>query len=324
MKLRALLMIVLTPALLAAPLSVEAQSQRIFRVGYLGGSPPSPEQPPLNGFVRGLRELGYVEAKNLVIEYRWVEGKNEGFLPLAAELVRLKVDVIVAHSTPAVLAAKQATATIPIVLLNVPDPVESGLVTSLAHPGGNVTGVSAQSSDFSGKLLQLPKDVVPQLARVAAITPPVRGPNRTALETAAPTLGITLHAFPVRDSTDIAQAFTMIAQQGVQAIVVLPDHVTWFHRAQILELATRSRLPTICYYEVWAQAGCLMAYGPDLPDMWYRAGVFAGKLLKGAKPADLPVEQPTKFDLVINLKIATALGLTIPPSLLLRADQVIE
>ena len=310
--------------LLSAPLSAEAQSQRIFRVGYLGGGPPSPAQPPGSEFVRGLRELGYVEGKNLAIEYRWVDGKNEGFPALAAELVRLKVDVIVAHSTPAVQAAKQATAAIPIVLLNVPDPVASGLVASLAHPGGNVTGVSSQSADFSGKLLQLPKDVLPQLARVAAIVPPVRGPNRTALETVAPALGIALHAFPVRDSSDVAQAFTMIAQQGDQAIVVLPDHVTWFHRVQILDLAGRSRLPTICIYDVWAQAGCLMAYGPNLPDMWYRAGVFAGRLLKGAKPADLPVEQPTKFDLAINLKTAKVLGLTIPPSLLQRADEVIE
>ena len=310
--------------LLAAPITVEAQSQRIFRVGYLGGSPPSPAQPTVMGFVRGLRELGYVEGKNLAIEYRWVDGNNEGFPALAAELVRLKVDVIVAHSVPAVLAAKQTTVTIPIVLLNVPDPVGSGLVTSLAHPGGNVTGVSSQSADFIAKLLELSKDVVPQLARVAVITPPERGANRKALETAAPALGIALHAFPLRDSTDVVQAYTMIAEQGDQAIVVLPDHVTWFHRAQILDLAGRRRLPTICIYEVWAQAGCLLAYGPNLPDMWYRAGVFAGKLLKGAKPADLPIEQPTKFELVINLKTAKALGLTIPPALLGRADEVIQ
>lgn len=324
MSIRGTLTVALALALLATPFAGVAQSQRIFRVGYLGGSPPSPTQPTVIGFVRGLRELGYVEGKNLAIEYRWVDGNNEGFPALVAELVRLKVDVIVAHSGPAVLAAKQATTTIPIVLLNVPDPVGSGLVASLAHPGGNVTGISSQSADFIGKLLELSKDVVPRLTRVAAITPPERGANRKALETAAPTLGIALHTFPLRDSTDVAQAFSMIEQQGDQAVVVLPDHVTWFHRVQVLDLAGRSRLPTICIYEVWAQAGCLMAYGPNLPDMWYRAGVFAGKLLNGAKPAQLPVEQPTKFDLVINLKTAKALRLTIPPSLLGRADQIID
>ena len=324
MSIRGSLTIALVLALLAPPSAGVAQSQRIFRVGYLGGGPPSPPQPTTIGVVRGLRELGYVEGKNLAIEYRWVDGDNEGFSALAAELVRLKVDVIVAHSEPAVRAAKQATATIPIVLLNVPDPVGSGLVTSLAHPGGNVTGVSSQSADFIGKLLELSKEVIPQLARVAAITPTHRGANRKALETAAPALGIALHTFPLRDSTDITQAFTMIAQQGDQAVVVLPDHVTWFHRVQILDLAGRSRLPTICIYDVWAQAGCLLAYGPNLPDMWYRAGMFAGKLLNGAKPAQLPVEQPTKFDLVINLKTAKALRLTISPSLLGRADQVID
>jgi putative ABC transport system substrate-binding protein len=193
------------------------------------------------GFVRGLREQGYVEGRNLAIDYRWTEGTNEGFSALAAELVRLKADVIVAHATPAVLAAKEATATIPIVLLNVADPVGAGLVASLARPGGNVTGVSNQSGDFTGKLLELSKETVPRLARVATITP-IPGPATHArvkeLETAASVLGVTVQAFPIRDSTDVQRAIGVITQQKAQAVLVLPDHVTLFHRVEILDLST--------------------------------------------------------------------------------------
>jgi ABC-type uncharacterized transport system substrate-binding protein len=332
MKPRAVLILALTLGLLVAPLAAEAQSQRIFRVGYLGGSPPSPGNPVLIGFVRGLREHGYVEGQNLAIEYRWTSGSNEGFPALAAELVGLKVDVIVAHASPAVRAAKEATGTIPIVLLNVADPVGEGLVASLGHPGGNITGVSNQGADFTGKLLELSKETLPRLVRVAVIAPAAEGgapgPGTRArikeLEAAASALGATIHAFAVHDATDLPLVFAKIATQRADAVVVLPDHVTWFHRAQILELAARSRLPTVCMFQVWGQAGCLIAYGPNLAELWYRAGVFAGKLLKGAKPADLPVEQPTKFELLVNLKTAKALGVTIPPSLLLRADEVIQ
>jgi putative ABC transport system substrate-binding protein len=284
------------------------------------------------GFVRGLREQGYVEGQNLTIEYRWTTGTNE-FAGLAAELVRLKVDVIVAHASPAVRAAKQATATIPIVLLNVADPVGEGLVASLARPGGNVTGVSNQSADFMGKLLELSKEAIPELVRVAVIAPPTPetgafGPVTRArikeLETAASVLGVTVHSYLMRDSVDVSKVFAQLVEQKAHAVVVLPDWVTWFHRVQILDLSTRSRIPSVCIFKLWAQAGCLIAYGPSLPDLFYRAGVLTGKLLKGARPADLPVEQPTKFELVINLKTAKALGLTIPQTLLLRADQVIE
>jgi len=310
-------------ALLAGPLAVEAQPAKVARVGYLSSGAFTPTDPVL----QGLREQGYTEGQNLAIEYRSAEGRNEAFPALAAELVRLKVDVIVAHSAPAALAAKQATTTIPIVLLNVADPVGIGLVASLARPGGNVTGVSSQAADFTAKLLELAKQAVPRLDRVAVITTPTNPALALRvrdLEAAASTLGVTLDSFGIGGPREIQQAFPTMTQRGDHAVVVLADTLIWFHRAQILDLATRSHLPTICMFKVWAEAGCLLGYGPSLDHMWYQAGVFAGKLLNGAKPADLPVEQPTKFELVINLKTARALGLTIPPAVLVRADEVIQ
>jgi putative tryptophan/tyrosine transport system substrate-binding protein len=312
---------------LAAPLAAEAQPARIFRVGYLGGTPLSPNDPQWDGFIRGLREQGYTEKLNLAIEYRSAEGRNENYPALAAELVRLNVDAIVAHSAPAALAAKQATTTTPIVLLNVADPVGVGLVASLARPGGNVTGVSSQAADFTAKLLELAKQAVPRLDRVAVITTPTNpalAPRVRDLEAAASVLGITLDSFGVGGPPEIQQAFPAMTRRGAHAVVVLADNLIWFHRAQILDLATRSHLPTICMFKVWADAGCFLAYGPSLAHMWYQAGVFTGKLLNGAKPDTLPVEQPTKFELVINMRTATALGLTIPPSVLARADEVIQ
>jgi putative ABC transport system substrate-binding protein len=314
-------------AALAAPLATPAQSPRLFRVGYLGGDPLVTTDPGWQGFGRALHEQGYTEGQNLAIEYRSAEGRNEAFPALAAELVKLKVDLIVAHAVPAGLAAKQATSTIPIVLFNVADPVGAGLVMSLAHPGGNVTGVSSQGADFYGKLVELAKEAVPRLTRIAAIssaTNPAQAPLVKELATAASALGITLDSFPIREPTDVQLSFTAMARSGAQAVVVLPEHVTWSNRARIVDLAARGRLPTVCVYRVWADAGCLMGYGPSVDDMLYRAGVLAGKILKGAKPADLPVEQPTKFELVINLKTAKTLGLTIPPAVLARADEVIE
>ena len=325
---RSVLTIILIIALLVAPLAAEGQQPpRIFRVGYLGSTQLSPNDPQWDGFIRGLREQGYTERQNLAIEYRSAEGRNENYPTLATELVRLKVDVIVAHSAPATVAAKQATTTVPIVLLNVADPVGVGLVASLARPGGNVTGVSSQAADFTAKLLELGKQAVPRLDRVAVITTPTNpalAPRVRDLETAASALGITLDSFGVGGPPEIQQAFPAMTQRGARAVVVLADNLIWFHRAQILDLATRSHLPTICMFKVWAEAGCLLAYGPSLAHMWYQAGVFAGKLLNGAKPGSLPVEQPTKFELVINLKTAKALGLTIPPSLLARADEILQ
>jgi ABC-type uncharacterized transport system substrate-binding protein len=328
MRLVRLATTVLALALLAAPLGVGAQPAKVARVGWLEGEGVFTPTGPLTAeLLRGLREQGYTEGQNLAIEFRSAGGRNEAFRALATELVRLKVDVIVAHGGPATLAAKQATTTIPIVLLNVGDPVGLGLVASLARPGGNVTGVSSQTLDFAAKLLELARQAVPRLDRVAVITTPTnpaQGPYVRNLEAGASTLGIALDSFGVGGPPEIQQAFPAMKQKGDHAVVVLPDHLIWFHRAQILDLATQSRLPTICMFKVWADAGCLLAYGPSLIHMWYQAGVFAGKLLNGAKPATLPVEQPTKFELVINLKTAKALGLTIPPSVLARADEVIQ
>src|SRR5215471_6462131 len=325
-RLAALALVAVT--VFTAPIGVGAQPAKVARVGWLEGEGVfTPTGPLTTELLRGLREQGYTEGQNLAIEYRSAEGRNEAFPALAAELVRLKVDVIVAHGATATLAAKQATPTIPIVLVNVGDPVGQKLVASLARPGGNVTGVSSQALDFAAKLLELARRAVPRLDRVAVITTPTNpalAPQVRNLETGAAALGIALDSFGVGGLPEIQQTVPAMMQKGDHAVVVLPDHLIWFHRAQILELATRSRLPTICMFKVWAEAGCLLGYGPSLAHMWYQAGVFAGKLLNGAKPADLPVEQPTKFELVINLKTAKTLGLTIPPAVLARADEVIQ
>jgi putative ABC transport system substrate-binding protein len=318
---------VLGLGILARPLATEPQTARAARVGYLSSGVFARTDPVEGELLRGLREQGYTEGQNLTIEYRSAQGRNEAYPALAEELARLKLDVIVAHSAPAALAAKQATTTIPIVLLNVADPVGVGLVASLARPGGNVTGVSSQAADFTAKLLELAKQAVPRLDRVAVITTPTNpalAPRVRDLEAAASALGITLDSFGVGGPPEIQQAFPAMTRRGTQAVVVLADNLIWFHRAQILDLATRSHLPTICMFKVWADAGCLLAYGPSLAHMWYQAGVFAGKLLNGASAATLPVEQPTKFELVINAKTARALGLAIPSSVLARADHVIE
>ena len=323
---RVLSLVTLILALLAAPLADAQQPGKVARVGFLSSGTFDRTHPVDAGLLRGLREQGYIEGQNLAIEYRSAQGRNEAYPALAEELARLNVDVIVAHSAPASLAAKRATTTIPIVLLNVADPVGVGLIASLARPGGNVTGVSSQAADFTAKLLELAKQAVPRLDRVAVITtptnpglaprvrisrpPPRRSGSRSTrleLEGAGDPAGV-----PGDDA------------EGAHAVVVLADNLILFHRAQILDLATRSHLPTICMFKVWADAGCLLAYGPSLAHMWYQAGVFAGKLLNGAKPATLPVEQPTTFELVINLRTAKALGLTIPPAVLARADEVIE
>ena len=314
-----------------SPAGAADQSQRVFRLGYLGGSPPSAGNPQVIALWRGLREHGYVDGQNLTIEYRWTQGTNE-FRPLAEELVRLNVDAIIAHASPAVRAAREVGGTIPIVLLNVADPIGEGFVASLRRPGGNITGVSNQSADFTEKLIELSKEAVPRLSRIAVIAPASEsgapGPGTRArikeLEAAGARVGITVEPVAVREASDLPLAFKNLTERRVQAAVILPDHVTWFHRAQILDTAVRTRIPTVCMFQVWAEAGCLIAYGPNLPELWYRAGVLAGKVLKGAKPADLPVEQPTSFELVINVKTARALGQSLPRSMLSRADHVIE
>jgi putative tryptophan/tyrosine transport system substrate-binding protein len=309
--------------LLVAALDAEAQQPpKVPRIGVLDlGSPGSD-----NAFYDGLRQFGYVEGKNIAIEWRW-DARAERFPELAAELVRLKVDVIVATNNPAVAAAQKATKTIPIVMVIVTDPVRLGFVDSLARPAGNITGLTIQAPELAGKRLQLLKEAVPHLTRVAVLWDPTE-PGRQQVvketEVTAPRLGLQLQTLGVRSPSEIGSAFTAMHRENVGAVLVYGSSMLWAHRATIAELAAKSRLPTMCPSPEWMDAGFFMSYSTSLSDMFRRAPYFVDKILKGAKPADLPIEQPTKFGLVISAKIAKALGLTIPPSLLVQADRVIE
>jgi putative ABC transport system substrate-binding protein len=320
----------LTGGLLALPLAAEAQeAAKVARIGFLAGNLASNPHLP-EAFRQGLRDLGYVEGRNLVIEYRDAEGKFERIPALAAELVALKVDVIVAPGTPAALAAKQATKTIPIVFIALADPVTSGLVTSLARPGGNVTGLSFLSPELVGKRLEHLKQAVPGLSRVAVLWQPGDVPERTAMnmrkeaEVAAGALEVRVQFFEAPGSADFDRAFSDMTKARAGALTVFTSAMFFTERRRLVDLAAKSRLPAVYPWREGADAGGLMAYGPNLLDLYRRAATYVDRILKGAKPSDLPVEQPTKFGLVINLKTAKALGLTIPPSLLQRADQVIE
>jgi putative ABC transport system substrate-binding protein len=299
------------------------------RVGYLSpGSPSEPfRQRRFEAFRQGLRELGYVEGQNIAIESRWAEGKYDRYPALAADLVRLKVDVIVAVGGRASQVAQQATRTIPIVMSVVIDPLGSGLVASLARPGGNVTGLTIMASDLVGKQLEVLKEVVPKVSRVALLWNPANpgsAPQLREAEAAARALGVRLQTLEARDPQEIDSAFAAMTRERAGALVVLADAILLNQRRQIAELAAERRLPAVYGPSEHAAAGGLMAYSANLLDLERRAATYVHKILKGAKPADLPIEQPTKFELVINLKTAKALGLTIPQSLLLRADQVIE
>jgi putative tryptophan/tyrosine transport system substrate-binding protein len=313
---------------LATPLAAEAQRVgKVYRIGYLAVTAPVPATLPIwEAFQEGLRERGYVEGQNLVIERRYSEGKAERFPDLASEFVRLQVDVIVATTTPAAKAAKQATGTIPIVMVNVGDPVGSGLIASLARPGGNVTGLSSQS-EYGGKLLQLLHEVAPGASRIAVLWDPSIPPHLPALkdvEASGQALRIEVRPYPVRTSDELEIALAAIERERATAFLPFDGQVTSVNRRRLVEFAARNRLPAIYGGRPYADVGGLMSYGPNLPDLFRRASTYVDKILKGAKPGDLPVEQPTKFELVINLKTAKALGLTIPPSLLARADQMIE
>jgi ABC-type uncharacterized transport system substrate-binding protein len=274
-----------------------------------------------------LRDLGYVEGQNIVIEGRWYGDRIDRLPALAAELVRLPVDVIVAGTAPSPESAKRATSTIPIVMANHPDPVGSGLVASLARPGGNVTGLSAVGPELNRKQLQLLTEAVPSLTRVAVLSNPTVPSHAVAvreIEVAARTLKVRLQVLEVRAPGEFAGAFSAATKERAGALLMLGGSVFFAHRARLAELAVESRLPTMGGPREFAQAGVLIGYGADLRDSWRRAAGYVGRILKGAKPADLPVEQPTKFEFVVNLKTAKALGLTIPPAVLARADQVIE
>ena len=317
----------LTLGALSAPLAPEAQPPRhMYRIGYLLGGTRG-QEPFLDFFLEAMRALGYVEGQNLVMEYRAAEGHYERLPALAAELVRLQVDVLLVTITPAALAAKQATTTIPIVTLGVGDPVGSGLVASLARPGGNVTGVTSLSPDLVGKQLEFLKEVLPTVSRVAILWDPAN-PAQTlqvrAADVAAQQLGVQLLRVEARGPEAFDGAFATMTRAHADALLVLGGSITFEHRRRLAELAAKRRLPTMHNVRPYVEAGGLMAYGPSSRDLRRRAAVYVDKILKGAKPTELPVEQPTKFDLIINLKTAKALGLTIPPSLLLRADQVIE
>jgi putative ABC transport system substrate-binding protein len=320
----------LSGSLLAAPLVAEGQQAgRVYRIGYFTIPSRDSAQGVADAFQRGLRDLGWIEGQNIVIDYRFADGNVDRLPDLAAELVRLRVDVIVAGATAAVIAAKNATRTIPIVMFLAVDPVGSGLVASLARPGGSITGLTVTvGRGIYGKQLELLKDVLPRLSRVAILVNPTDPLSAHAVretESAARALGLQRQVVEIRDPGEFDNAFAALTTARPDAIFVTGDSMFYQHRARLVHLAAKSRLPTMGGGAgEYAKAGGLMAYGTNLADLARRAATYVDKILKGAKPGDLPIEQPTKFDLVINMKTAKALGLTIPASLLQRADQVIE
>jgi len=309
--------------------SAQAQSGRTYTIGFLAGlnAPYPAPGPNVGAFRQGLRDLGYVEGKNITIEYRWGEGKLERMPELAAELVRNKVDVIVTQGMPAVLAAKKATSTIPIVAANSDNLVEAGVVASLARPGGNVTGSTRIDADFSAKRLELLKEVLPKLSRVAVFSHGALGGDQEELQesrTAARDLGIQLQSLQIQEPNDFPNAFSEMIKRHADALIIITSSFTSAHRIQLIELAAKNRLPTVCGQALWSEAGCAVSYGPNLTELYRRAAYLVDKILKGSKPADLPVERPRKYELIINLKTAKQIGLTIPPNVLARADKVIK
>jgi putative ABC transport system substrate-binding protein len=315
---------------LFSPVAAEAQkAAKVARIGYLG--PTLAANPHMiEAFLQGLRDLGYVEGRNVVIEYRSAEGKLERYPALVAELLGLKVDVIFVPGTPAALAAKQATRTVPIVFVAATDPVADGLVTSLARPGGNVTGLSSLAPELVGKRLELLKQAVPGVSRVAVLWQPGAVPELTekdvlkAADVAARALGVRPQFVEARGPADFDRAFSDMTRARAGALTVMGTPMFFTERRRLVELAAKNRLPVAYGSRDYVDAGGLMAYGPNVADLLRRAASYVDKILKGAKPGDLPVEQPTKFELVINLKVAKVLGLTIPQSVLAQADQVIQ
>ena len=309
------------------PLAARAQhSAKPPTIGFLGAGTASAMSQWTAAFVQRLRELGWVEDRTIAIHYRWAEGRTERLAEIAAEFVRLKVDVIVTNSAAPVVAAKQATSVIPIVIASAADPVGTGLVASLARPGGNVTGLSVQMTDLAGKRLELLREVVPGLRRLAIMVNP--GASAAILEineaqAAAKMLGLDIAAFEIRRAEDIVPAFEALKGRA-EALYVVADPLITSNRLRINILALGARLPTMHSFREHVEAGGLMSYGPNFPDLFRRAVDFVHKILHGAKPGDIPVEQPTKFDFIINLTTAKALGIDLPPALLARADEVIE
>jgi putative tryptophan/tyrosine transport system substrate-binding protein len=313
---------------MAVALAVAQQPGKVYRIAYLGNSSPALESELVAAFRQGLRDLNYVEGRNLVIEYRWAEGRYERFPALVAEAVHLKVDVIVTAGTPAALAAKEGTRTIPVVMATIADPIAAGVVPGLARPGGNITGSASMTPEIDGKRLELLRELVPGVSRVAVLWNPTN-PNNAAridqMQAAAKTLRLTLSpVVGAADRQDLDKGFEAILAARAEALIMESDRALLAHRVQILEFAKKRRLPALYPYLEFVQAGGLASYAPSYPVMFQRAATYVDKILKGAKPGDLPIEQPTRFELVINLATAKALGLALPHPLLLRADQVIE
>jgi putative ABC transport system substrate-binding protein len=326
---RLVAVVALTANILAAPPAVVAQQvEKVARIGFLEAGAATTNQHFLDAFRRGLTELGYTEGRNVVIEQRWADGRNDRFPALLAELIKLKVDVIVQASTPGAVAAKAATSTIPIVFVGVADPIGSGLVASLARPGGNLTGFTlGEDLGLDGKRLELLREAIPKVRRVAVLWNPTAQALESrvkALHTAGATLGLAMVPFEARQVGDFDTAFAAMKKTRVDAVLVMTDPLTLRHRKEIVGLAASTQIPAMYGFSEFARTGGLMAYSTQIPELFRRAALYVDKILKGASPADLPVEQPTTFELIINLKTARAFGLTIPPSLRLRADQVIE
>jgi putative ABC transport system substrate-binding protein len=319
------LSLVLTIGLLAAPLAADAQPIRIPRIGWLGNGSPAPGSPSLEAFRRGLQQRGWIEGQTVRIEYRWAEGNPDRFPALVADLARLKVDVIVLSGSAAIRAAKSATSTVPIVFVYLADPVTAGFVPGLARPGGNLTGVASEFESLITKQLELLKEVVPTLSRVAVlhrleIAPAVL----RAAEMAARGLGLTARPLKVAEVTELEPAFRTARSEGVGAIHVLPSPFFSIQRRSLIELAARYRLPAVYEFKEYVEDGGLMSYGPSINEMFRGSASHVDRILKGARPGDLPIERPATFEFVVNLRTAKALGLTIPPPVLTRVDQVIE
>jgi putative ABC transport system substrate-binding protein len=311
----------------AWPLAVRAQPTiKRATIGLLGSGTATAQSKWTAALVQRLRELGWIEGENLAIEYRWAEGRTDRLPALADELVRLKVDLIVTHNTPPTLAAKRATGVIPVVFATAGDAVGSGIVASLARPGGNVTGLSSMQPDTAGKRVELLRELIPGLRRLAALLDvgnPFSAQDNAEVRRIAQPVGIEVDTFEIRRDEDIARAFEAFSSRA-QAVYIPSVPLLFANRSRIDALALAARLPTMHGVREFVEAGGLISYGPHWPDMWRRAANFVDKILRGAKPADLPVEQPTKFELVVNLKTAKAIGLTIPPTVVARADEVIE
>ena len=321
------LCLLLTVLVLAAPPVGAQQSKKIPRIGWLLGGDPNSSRSQLEGFRQGLRELGYVEGQNILVDYRWAEGKSNRYPALVGELVHVGADVIVTWGTQATLAAKQATNTIPIVAGGAGDLIGEGLVASLARPGGNVTGLTNIDPDLSAKRLQLLRETFPKVARVAVLYHGGPGGDQEELsetQTAARALRIQIQPLHVKEPSQFRNGYAAMTKERAEALVILHGSFTAFHRKELIELAFKHWLPTMCASPIWSLDGGLISYSRDRQDQFRRVAVYVDRILKGASPAELPVEQPTKFELVINLKTAKQIGVTIPPNVLARADRVIK